>query len=163
APGASKAVTLHVPARQLSYWSDAKQQWVLDAAGRTVSVGDADATANLPLQATLKAATNNITCANEQLNTTTVNGNLTAPTGAWCVSVQIDVNGSPQLQHSTGVRLSGVTVTGNVEAINSRGASDAMSSGFNVICNRKIGGNLHIQNSASEAPWQLGTCGPNTI
>src|SRR5262249_5903671 len=53
--GDSQNVTLHVPPRQLSYWSDADQQWVLDADGRTIWVGDADAPASLPLQATLKA------------------------------------------------------------------------------------------------------------
>jgi beta-glucosidase len=163
APGASKDVTLHVPARQLSYWSDAKQQWVLDAAGRNVWVGDADAAANLPLQATLKAASKNITCSNEQLNATTIDGNLTVPKGAWCDLVRVKVNGNVQLQQSTGVRLTAVTVKGNVEAGNASGAGDALSSGFNVICNSTIGGNLNIHNSASGSPWRLGTCGANTV
>ena len=136
---------------------------MLDAAGRTVYVGDADATANLPLQATLKAASKNITCANQQLNATTIDGNLTVPKGAWCDLVRVDVDGNVQLQQSSGVRLSGVTVKGNVEANNSSGANDAMSSGFNVICNSTIGGNLHIHNSSSGSPWRLGTCGPNTV
>ena len=37
-PGQSRTVTLHVPARELSYWSDAKQQWVLDS-GRPHALG----------------------------------------------------------------------------------------------------------------------------
>jgi hypothetical protein len=49
-PGAPTTETLHVSPRQLPYWSDAQQQWVLDAGAR--SVGDADAPANLPLRAT---------------------------------------------------------------------------------------------------------------
>ena len=163
APGASKDLTLHVPVRQLSYWSDAKQEWVLDAAGRTLSVGDADAPSNLPLQATLKAASKNITCANEQLNATTIDGNLTVPKGAWCDLVSVNVKGNVQLQQSSGVRLAGVNVKGNFEANNTGGAGDAMSSGANTICNSTIGGNLQIQNSASGAPWRLGTCGANTV
>ena len=56
-PGRSRqTVTLHVPARQLSYWSEAKQQWVLDSGGRALWVGDADAAASLPLQRDAPAA-----------------------------------------------------------------------------------------------------------
>src|SRR4029450_13353633 len=55
APGQSRKLTLHVPPRQLSSWSDAKQEWVLDRAGRTVFVGDADSLSQLPLRAALKS------------------------------------------------------------------------------------------------------------
>jgi hypothetical protein len=159
--GQSKQVTMHIPPRQLSYWSDATQNWVLDAGGRTVLVGDADSLGRLPLQATLKPATNNITCTNEQFNATTINGNLTVPKGAWCDLVSVKVNGNVNVQQASGVRLSGVTVNGNVAA-SSTSALDPMASGANTICNTTVNGNLQIQNSAG-APWQLGTCGANTI
>ncbi len=39
AAGESKSVTLHVPERQLQYWSTKEQKWVKAAGQRTVSVG----------------------------------------------------------------------------------------------------------------------------
>ena len=56
-PGQSKTVTLHVPARQLSYWDEKRQQWVLDSGGRSIWVGDADTPSRLPLSWTLGGAT----------------------------------------------------------------------------------------------------------
>src|SRR5215472_13033592 len=160
--GQSKQVTMHIPPRQLSYWSDATQNWVLDAAGRRVSVGDADSLGRLPLQATLKTTAKNITCTNRQFNATTINGNLTVPMGAWCDLVSVKINGNVNIQQSSGIRLSGVTVNGNVEANGTTNAGDPMSSGANTICNATVNGNLEIKNSTG-APWQLGGCGPNTI
>jgi hypothetical protein len=37
-----------------------------------------------------------------------------------------------------------------------------LCAGANTICNSTISGNLQIQGS-THAPWQLGTCGTNTI
>jgi hypothetical protein len=162
-PGESQDVTLHIPSRQLSYWSDDKQEWVLDAAGRTLFVGDADAPASLPLRATISGASSNITCSNEQLNATTVNGNLTVPTGAWCDLVRVTVNGNVLLRQTAGLRLAGSTIKGNVQADNTSAASDAMSSGANVICNTTIDGNLLLQGSASGSPWHVGACGTTTV
>jgi len=159
--GQDKRVTMHIPARQLSYWSESTQNWVLDAGGRKILVGDADSLGHLPLQATFKSATKNITCANQQLNATTITGNLTVPAGAWCDLVSVRVNGNVEIQQSSGIRISGSTVSGNVEA-STTAARDLMSSGANTLCNTAIGGNLEIQNSTG-GPWQLGTCGTNTI
>ena len=39
AAGESKAVTLHVPPRQLQYWSTKEGKWVTASGKRTVSVG----------------------------------------------------------------------------------------------------------------------------
>jgi beta-glucosidase len=39
AAGATKTVTLHVPLRQLQYWSTKEQQWVTAGGERTISVG----------------------------------------------------------------------------------------------------------------------------
>jgi hypothetical protein len=128
-----------------------------------VYAGDADSTAGLPLQATLKAAAKNIACADEQLNATTIDGNLTVPKGAWCDLIRVNVNGNLQLQQSSGVRLADVKIKGNVEGNNVGDAADLMSSGANVICNTTIGGNLQVQNSSSSAPWRLGGCGPNSV
>lgn len=47
APGETKTVTLHVPERQLQYWSTKDTKWVTVTAGRTVSVGGSSR--NLPL------------------------------------------------------------------------------------------------------------------
>jgi len=38
-PGASRTITMHVPLRQLQYWSTAQSQWVTATGKRTVSVG----------------------------------------------------------------------------------------------------------------------------
>jgi beta-glucosidase len=161
--GQSKDVELHVTARQLSYWSESAQQWVLDAGGRTIYVGDADALDHLPLQATLKAAKKNVTCSNQQFNATTIDGNLTVAKGDWCDLVQVKVNGNLHLEQTSGVRIAGVTIKGNLESERASGAADPMSSGANVICNSTIGGNLHVHGSAAGAPWHLGACGPNTV
>jgi beta-glucosidase len=37
--GAAKTVKLHVPLRQLEYWSTKEQQWVTASGPRTLSVG----------------------------------------------------------------------------------------------------------------------------
>ena len=56
---------MHVPLRQLQYWSSASQQWITASGSRTVYVGDADSLAGLPLQArvTIPSA-GTITCDN---------------------------------------------------------------------------------------------------
>jgi hypothetical protein len=161
--GESRKVTLHVPSRQFSYWSDAKQQWVLDADGRTVSVGDADAASNLPLQATLKAPDKNITCSDEQLNATTINGNLEVKDGHWCDLVRVTVTGDVHLHGSAGIRIAGSKIGHDLEADKTSGASDPMSSGANVICNTQVGHDLHIHNSDTGSPWRIGQCGPVTV
>jgi beta-glucosidase len=46
--GQSQAVTLHVPERQLQYWSTKEQKWATLTATRTVSVGGSSR--SLPLQ-----------------------------------------------------------------------------------------------------------------
>ncbi len=48
APGQSKSVTLHVPERQLQYWSIKDGKWVTATGKRTVSVGGSSR--NLPLK-----------------------------------------------------------------------------------------------------------------
>jgi hypothetical protein len=162
-PGQSKTVTLHIPARQLSYWSEAKQQWVLDSGGRSLWVGDADQPSSLPLKATLLGANGNVTCSNGQLNATTIAGNLTVPKGSWCDLVDVTVTGNVQLQNGTGVRIANSQINGNLQFQNTTGAGDLLSSGANVICNTKVTGNVQIQGSSAGAPWRLGGCGPNTF
>jgi len=163
AAGERAKVTLHVPARQLSYWSDATQQWVLDPEVRTVSVGDADAPASLPLTARLKKIQLDVTCSNQQLNATTIFGNLVVGNGDWCDLVRVTVNGDVRLNGAAGVRIAGSTINGDVDARNTAGAADAMSSGANVICNTQIKHDLQIQNSAPASPWHIGQCGPMTV
>jgi hypothetical protein len=163
APGQSQTVTLHVPARQLSYWSDATQKWVLDSGGRGLWVGDADQPTSLPLHATLPAANKNITCSNSELNATTIPGNLTVPTGSWCDLVDVIVNGNLQAQNGAGLRLQGSTVNGNLQAQATTAATDPLSSGANVVCNTKVTGNLQLQSSGPGSPWHIGGCGPVTV
>ena len=162
-PGQSQTVTLHVPPRQLSYWSETAQQWVLDSGGRTLWVGDADAATSLPLSATLRSANPNITCSDEQFNATTINGNLTVPQGTWCDLVDVTVKGNVLVQQSSGVRIQGATIGGNLQAENSADAADPLSADGNVICNSTIAGNVQVHNSGSGVPWNIGGCGANTI
>ncbi|HEU5213852.1 MAG TPA: glycoside hydrolase family 3 C-terminal domain-containing protein [Gaiellaceae bacterium] len=164
APGASKVVTLHVDRRALSYWSDAKQQWVLDGNGRTLYVGDADDPAHLPLQTTVKLpARGDMTCSNEQINATTVEGNLRVEKGDWCDLVDVTVNGDLHIDKSSGVRLESVDVGGNADVNKTGAAADPLSAGTNVICNSTIGHDLSVRDSSAGAPWSTGACGPNTI
>jgi beta-glucosidase len=162
-PGQSTTETLHVDPRQLSYWSDAKQQWVLDAGGRSLWVGDADAPASLPLQATLKGANGNVTCSDQQFNATTIDGNLSVNKGDWCDLVDVTVNGNVQLNQTGGVRIAGGTLNGNLQANNTSGSGDPMSSGANVICNTTVKGNVQIHGSDGGSPWHIGSCGPTSV
>jgi hypothetical protein len=152
-----------VPARQLSYWSDATQKWVLDSGGRGLWVGDADQTTSLPLHTTLPAANKNITCSNGELNATTIPGNLTVPKGSWCDLVDVIVNGNLQAQNGAGLRVQGSTIDGNLQAQGTTAAGDPLSSGANVICNTKVTGNLQLQSSGAGSPWHIGGCGPVTV
>ena len=52
APGESKTVTIHVPERQLQYWSTKDGKWVLASGKRTVSVGGSSR--NLRLNQTIE-------------------------------------------------------------------------------------------------------------
>src|SRR5262249_51549418 len=144
-------------------WSDAQQQWVLDAGGRSVWVGDADAPANLPLQATLHGANGNVTCSDQQFNATTINGNLSVGKGDWCDLVDVTVNGNVQLNQTGGVRIAGGTINGNLQANNTSGSGDPMSSGANVICNTTVKGNVQIHGSGVASPWRVGSCGPTSV
>ena len=162
-PGQSQTVTLHLPPRELSYWSETAQQWVLDSGGRTIWVGDADAAASLPLSATLRSANPNITCSDEQFNATTINGNLTVPQGTWCDLVDVTVKGNVQVQQSSGVRIQSTNIGGNLQVENSAAAADPLSANTNIICNSTITGNVQVHNSGAGAPWNIGGCGANTI
>jgi beta-glucosidase len=160
APGQSRKLTLHVPPRQLSYWSDAKQEWVLDRAGRTVFVGDADSLSQLPLRAALKSHyRDDITCSDQQFNATTIDGDLTVGKGDWCDLVDVTVNGNVRLHMIGGLRIAGSTISGDVKSDRPAGARDPLSFGANVICNTTIGGDLRLRGGL----WRLGSCGPNTV
>jgi hypothetical protein len=136
---------------------------VLDAGGRSVWVGDADAPASLPLQATLAASPTDLTCSDQQLNATTINGDLTVNPGVWCDLVDVTVKGDVNLNQTSGVRIAGSTITGDVQVNNASGAGDPMSSGANVICNTTVSGNLHIHGSDASSPWRIGSCGPVSV
>ena len=174
--GQSQKITLHVPARELSYWSQQAQKWILDTGGREVFVGDADALPNLPLRANLGGRKHGwagdrqhgwghetTVCANEQINATIVNGDLTVPNGAWCDLVDITVRGDLELNRTTGARIQSVTVYGDLTAKSAMGTADPLSSGSNVICNTTVHGNLEIKDSHGGVPWNIGGCGANTI
>jgi beta-glucosidase len=163
-PGQAQTVTLHVTPRQLSYWSSARQQWVRDPTGRTIFAGDADALANLPLQATLSSThLGTTTCSNEALNATTIEGNLSVPAGSWCDLVDVTVTGNLQLQTGSGVRITSSAITGNLIAASTSAAADPQSAGTNVICASTIGRNLLVQDSNAASPWNIGLCGGNKI
>jgi hypothetical protein len=105
----------------------------------------------------------NATCSNLQLNGITVNGNLTVAPGAWCDLVDVTVNGNLQIQGGSGLRVTGSTIHGNLRAQGMNGAANPLSSGANVICDSTIDGNLQIQSSGADSPWQIGACGPVTV
>jgi beta-glucosidase len=164
APGKKQKVTLHVDRRALSYWSDAQQKWILDADGRTISVGDADALSHLPLQATFKAPKKgDVTCSNEQINAAVVDGNVNVEKGDWCDLVDVTVDGDVHAHNTSGIRIQNVTVAGDVKIDDAKSAADPLSAGANVVCGSTIGGRLEIHGNHPNAPWRLGTCGPNTI
>ena len=162
-PGQSTDVHMHVPLRQLQYWSAAQQQWLTAAGSRTVYVGDADSLASLPLSATVTIPQSaSIICANEQLSAVMVQGNLTVPQGDWCDLIDTSVAGNLQIG-GTGIRIAGSTIGGNVEVDHVGSADDPLSAGTNVICNTTVDGNLQVSGSSNAAPWNLGLCGGNTV
>ncbi len=162
-PGKSAVVQLHVPLRALQYWDQAHQQWVTAAGPRTLYVGDADATASLPLSSTVTIpASGHITCENEQLSAVMVAGNVTVPSGDWCDLVDTSITGNLRIG-GIGVRIVGSTIGGDVEVSKVEAADDPLSSGVNVICDTTIDGKLQISDSGGSASWNLGLCGPNTV
>ena len=164
APGESKKVTVHVDRRALSYWSEAQQKWILDADGRTVSVGDADAVSQLPLQKTVHApGKGDVTCSNEQINAAAIDGNVKVEKGDWCDLVDVTVHGDLHMHETSGVRLQNVDVAGNVDIDHAGAAADPLSANTNLICSTTVGHDLVIHDSATGAPWSIGACGPNTI
>ena len=163
-PGHSMNLTLHIGARQLSHWSEAKQKWILDAGGRTIYVGDADASRRLPLHTTLTAPGRaTLTCADQQINGTTIAGNLLVPSGQWCDLVDVTVHGNLRAQAALGLRVARSTITGNLIAQATQRASDPLSAGTNVICRSTIRGSLRIEGSGPSSRWSLGSCGANTV
>ncbi len=164
APGQQKTVTMAVAPRQLSYWSSAAQKWVLDAGGRTLYVGDADAPASLPLQATIAGQqAGTVVCADDQLNAFTISGNLTVSRDHWCDLVDMTVRGNVALQEGSGVRLANSQINGNLVAYDTSDAADPRSAGANVVCGTKIKGNVVVQGSNRSSPWNIGLCGGNSI
>jgi hypothetical protein len=49
APGQTKHETINLDRRSFQYWDETTQQWLSNYGARTISVGDADAVADLPL------------------------------------------------------------------------------------------------------------------
>jgi beta-glucosidase len=157
-PGQSQQERLHVAPKELSYWSDQQQRWVLDADGRRVFVGDADAPANLPLQATVAGSDQgNITCANQQLSAVQISGNLTVPSGAWCDLIDVTVTGNLQIHGGSGVRILNTRIQGNLQIDGTSDAADPLSAHANVVCDTTIGGNVQVIGSANN-PWIISGC-----
>ena len=163
APGASQTVTMTVAPRALEYWNTSDQRWTTAAGRRTVYVGSADALADLPVQATVSIpASSSITCDDQQLSATTVQGNVIVPGGDWCDLVSDTISGSVRAS-GDGLRVVGTTIGGNLRATGVSGAGDQLSAGTNVVCNSTIHGSLIVSGSNPNAPWNLGQCGPNTL
>ena len=164
APGESQQVALHVNRRALSYWSEAKQQWILDGNGRTFYVGDADQMSSLPLQATLTAKDKqDVTCADEQINAAAIDGDLIVEKGDWCDLVEVTIGGNLRIDGATGVRLRNVDVAHDADIGKTQGAGDLLSAGTNLVCGSTFGHDLVIHDSETNAPWSIGACGPNKI
>jgi Fibronectin type III-like domain len=162
-PGQSAHIEMHVPLRELQYWSDGSQQWITAAGPRTVYVGDADARSSLPLHSQITIpASSSITCENEQLSAVMVQGDVTVPRGDWCDLVDASVAGDVHVK-GDGVRITGSTIEGNLVIDRVKGAADPLSSGTNVVCDTTVDGNLILHGSAKSSSWNLGLCGRNTI
>lgn len=162
--GQTETVTEHVPLRQLQYWDTATQQWVVATGTRMVYVGDADSLARLPLQTTISTApAGKIACDDEQINATTIHGNLLVPAGEWCDLIDVTVTGSVDAYRSTGMRISGSTIGGNLNMIGTRGASDPLSAAANAICGTTVADNLRVMGSGPTAPVSIGVCNPVTV
>jgi beta-glucosidase len=162
-PGQSTRVSMHVPLRQLQYWSSASQQWITASGSRTVYAGDADSAASLPLQARVTIpSSGTITCDDTQLSAALVEGNVVVPPGAWCDMIDSTVTGNVTVA-GTGLRIANSTIGGSLLALGVRDADDPLSSGVNVVCGTTIGRDLIIAGSGKSAPWNLGQCGRNTV
>jgi beta-glucosidase len=57
AAGETKHETINLDRRSFQYWDETTQQWLSDYGARTISVGDADAVASLPLTGTITPLT----------------------------------------------------------------------------------------------------------
>lgn len=164
AAGKSKTVSEHIGLRQMQYWSAAKQQWVTATGNRTVYVGDADRLDDLPLHNTVKVAgQSSTTCSNDQINTTTITGNLTVPAGAWCDLVNVTVTGSITANKASGLRIANSTIKGSVRLTNTAAAKDPLSNGENTISGTTVDGNLTVRGSAKSAAIVVGANNPVTI
>jgi beta-glucosidase len=162
-PGQSTEVQLHLPLRQLQYWSSGQQQWLTATGPRTVYAGDADSPASLRLQARVTIpSSGTITCDDSQLSAVMVQGSVLVPPGSWCDIIDSSVAGNVVVSGS-GVRIAGSTISGSLVAAGVRDADDPLSSGANVVCNTTVNGNLIIIDSSRRAPWSLGQCGGNTV
>jgi beta-glucosidase len=162
-PGQSTEMAMHVPLRQLQYWSASQQQWLTVAGSRTVYVGDADSPSSLRLAARVTIpSSGTITCDDTQLSAVMVAGNVVVPPGSWCDIIDSSVAGNVVVSGS-GLRIAGSTINGSLVAAGVRDADDPLSSGANVVCDTTVNGNLIIIGSARRAPWNLGQCGGNTV
>jgi beta-glucosidase len=165
APGQSRSLTLHVPARQLSYWDETIQKWKLATGTRSVYVGDADALSHLSLQTTVtlpsKAA---VECSDEAIDATAIDGDLKVPAGSWCDLSDVSVSGDVIVKPTTGVRVRASSIDGKLLVNAASGASDPQASGTNLLCGTTVGGDVQIVGSGPSAGWNIGgVCGGNTV
>lgn len=134
--------------------------------GSGYSKSGVEGTGNTKLFAFKLRPPGNISCANQVL-TGLVQGNLTVPAGAWCdLTNNVRVTGNLILQRSTGVRIVGAEIDGNLLATGTSAAADPSSPGVNLICGTTVKGNLQILGSSASAPWAIGDqadCAGNTI
>jgi beta-glucosidase len=164
-PSQVASLTLHVTPRQLSYWSESAQKWMMATGTRTVYVGDADALSNLTQQASITVpATGAVECDNEAINATSIGGDLTVPAGSWCDLVDVSVGGDLTIKSTSGVRIRNSSVAGGVLINGATAAANPQSAGSNVICGTHVTGDLQVLNSGPSAGWNLGgVCGGNTV
>ena len=88
-----------------------------------------------------------------------VGGHLWATGAASATLNGGSVAGNLRLSGVGAVGINGVSVSGNLRIIGTTGAAP----GGNYVCNATVGGNLNLHQSGPNAPFLLGTCGPNTI
>jgi hypothetical protein len=95
-------------------------------------------------------------------NGTTLTGNLTVAGGF--VGKGVTITGNLTANGAQFVTLNGATVNGNVRADSL--LSNAPANGLNSICDTTINGNLQVDQSSADSPWDIGqapTCSAGNL
>ena len=148
-PGQSTVVSMHVPLRQLQYWSSAQQQWITAAGTRTVYAGDADSLSSLPLRAQVTHPVVGQPHLRRHAAQRRHGAGQRGRAAGCLVRHGRHLGGRQRVAGGTGLRIADSTIGGNLVAVGVRDADDPLSSGANVVCGTTIGGDLVVARRAA--------------